>query len=63
MELDLKRLTKDLTALVGKENAFTDRPTAMAYAKDTMPWDVEEHHVPYAVVRPANSREVSAVLS
>ena len=62
MELDLKRLANDLAALVGKENAFTDRPTAMAYAKDTMPWDVEPHHVPYAVVRPADSREVSAVL-
>ena len=62
MEYDLKRLGRDLAALVGEENAFTDRPTAMAYAKDTMPWDVEAHHVPYAVVRPANSREVSAVL-
>jgi len=62
MEPDLKRLGKDLAALVGKENAFTDRPTAMAYAKDTMPWDVEPHHVPFAVVRPVNSREVAAVL-
>jgi glycolate oxidase len=62
MEVDLKQLAKDLAALVGKENAFTDRPTAMAYAKDTMPWDVEPHHVPYAVVRPADSREVAAVL-
>jgi glycolate oxidase len=62
MQYDLKRLGRDLADLVGKENAFTDRPTAMAYAKDTMPWDVEAHHVPYAVVRPADSREVSAVL-
>lgn len=62
MQQDLKRLAKDLAALVGKENAFTDRPTAVAYAKDTMPWDVEAHHVPYAVVRPADSREVAEVL-
>jgi glycolate oxidase len=62
MELDLKRLGKDLAALVGEDNAFTDRPTAIAYAKDTMPWDVEAHHVPFAVVRPGNTREVAAVL-
>ena len=62
MEHDLKRLAKDLAALVGKENTFTDRPTALAYAKDTMPWDVEAHHVPYAVVRPADALDVSAVL-
>jgi len=46
MDMDLKKLTKDLAKLVGKENAFTDRPTALAYAKDTMPWDVEEHNMP-----------------
>ena len=62
MNIDLSKLTKDLAKLVGKENAFTDRPTALAYAKDTMPWDVEAHNMPYAVVRPADSRDVSAVL-
>ncbi len=62
MNMDLKKLTKDLAKLVGKENAFTDRPTALAYAKDTMPWDVEAHNMPHAVVRPADSRDVSAVL-
>lgn len=62
MEKDLKQLAKDLAALVGKENAFTDRPTAVAYAKDTMPWDVEAHHMPHAVVRPADAQQVSAIL-
>ena len=62
MDIDLKKLCKDLVKMVGKENAFTDRPTALAYAKDTMPWDVEEHHMPHAVVRPANSREVSQII-
>jgi len=62
MNLGLKQLTRDLANLVGKENAHTDRPTALAYAKDTMPWDVEAHNIPYAVVRPADSRQVSAVL-
>ena len=55
MDMDLKKLTKDLAKLVGKENAFTDKPTALTYAKDTMPWDVEARNMPYAVVRPAGS--------
>lgn len=62
MDIDLKKLTRDLAGLVGADHAFTDRPTAVAYAKDTMPWDVEQHNIPYAVVRPADSRQVSAVL-
>lgn len=62
MNMDLKKLAGDLAGIVGKEHAFTDRPTALAYAKDTMPWDVEAHNMPYAVVRPADSREVSGVL-
>ena len=60
--MDLKKLTKDLAGLIGKEHAFSDRPTALAYAKDTMPWDVEAHHMPFAVVRPGNTEEVAAVL-
>ena len=63
MKVDLKKLTKDLARIVGKEYAFTDRPTALAYAKDTMPWDVEGHHMPHAVVRPADTREVSGILA
>lgn len=62
MNVDLKKLTKDLAQIVGKEHAFTDRPTSLAYAKDTMPWDVESHHMPYAVVRPVNSGEISRIL-
>ena len=62
MDMDLKKLAKDLAKLVGKENAFTDKPTALTYAKDTMPWDVEARNMPYAVVRPAGSHDVSAVL-
>lgn len=63
MDIDLKQLTKDLSKMVGEQNVFSDRPTALAYAKDTMPWDVEPHHMPYAVARPADSREVGAILA
>lgn len=63
MDIDLKQLNKDLKKIVGEENAFSDRPTALAYAKDTMPWEVESHHMPYAVARPADTTEVSGVLA
>ena len=49
MDINLKKLTKDLGKIVGKENAFTDRPTALAYAQDAMPWDVKKHNMPYAL--------------
>lgn len=61
-DLDLKKLIKNLSKIVGTENIFSDRPTAMVYAKDTMPWDVETHNIPHAVVRPSNSQEVSEIL-
>jgi glycolate oxidase len=62
MEVDRGKLGKELAKIVGKEHVFTDRPTSVVYAKDTMPWDVEEENIPYAVVRPANSQEVSGIL-
>jgi glycolate oxidase len=62
MTLDQKQLKKALAALIGEENTFADGPTLMAYAKDTMPWDVEPQNIPLAVVRPGNSLDVSCVL-
>jgi len=62
MAVDAKKLKKDLAKIVGKEHVFTDRPTSLAYAKDTMPWDVEERNMPHAVVRPVNSNEISLIL-
>jgi glycolate oxidase len=62
MEVKKAKLGKDLAKIVGKEHVFIDRPTSVVYAKDTMPWDVEENNIPYAVVRPANSQEVSGIL-
>ncbi|HBF43369.1 MAG TPA: hypothetical protein DDW42_07010, partial [Desulfobacteraceae bacterium] len=62
MDISIKKLKKDLAKIVGKENSFTDKPTSVAYAKDTMPWDVEEHNMPYAVARPGNSLEISRIL-
>jgi glycolate oxidase len=62
MEVNRGKLGKELAKIVGKEHVFTDRPTSVVYAKDTMPWDVEEKNIPYAVVRPGNAQEISKLL-
>ena len=62
MEVNRGKLGKELAKIVGKEHVFTDRPTSVVYAKDTMPWDVEEKNIPYAVVRPENAQEISKLL-
>jgi glycolate oxidase len=62
MDVNIPKLAKDLAKIVGKDHVFTDKPTSVVYAKDTMPWDVEGKNIPYAVVRPCNSQEVSKLL-
>ena len=62
MDVNVPKLTKDLGKIVGKDYVRTDKPTSVVYAKDVMPWDLEEKNIPYAVVRPSNSQEVSKIL-
>jgi len=62
MDVNVSKLTKDLGKIVGKDHVHTDKPTSVVYAKDVMPWDLEEKNIPYAVVRPSNSQEVSKIL-
>jgi glycolate oxidase len=62
MDVNVSKLTKDLGKIVGKDHVHTDKPTSVVYAKDPMPWDLEEKNIPYAVVRPSNSQEVSKLL-
>jgi len=62
MDVNVSKLTKDLGKIVGKDHVRTDKPTSVVYAKDVMPWDLEEKNIPYAVVRPLNSQEVSKIL-
>ncbi|MCG8567674.1 MAG: FAD-binding oxidoreductase [Desulfobacterales bacterium] len=63
MQLDQKKICARLGELIGREHTFGDGPTTMAYAKDTMPWDVEEQNLPLAVVRPGDSKDVSKILA
>jgi len=62
MDVNVSKLTKDLGKIVGKDYVRADKPTSVVYAKDVMPWDLEEKNIPYAVVRPSNSQEVSKIL-
>ncbi|MEW5913492.1 MAG: FAD-binding oxidoreductase [Thermodesulfobacteriota bacterium] len=62
MTVRRKKLQQDLAQIVGEANAFTDAPTNVVYAKDTMPYDLEDRNIPYAVVRPADSEEIGEVL-
>jgi glycolate oxidase len=62
MDVNVSKLAKDLSKIVGKDHVHIDKPTSVVYAKDPMPWDLEEKNIPYAVVRPVNSQEVSKIL-
>jgi len=62
MRINSKGLAKDLGRIVGQEYVFNDAPTNLVYAKDVMPYDLEEHNLPYAVVRPGDSGQVAEVL-
>jgi glycolate oxidase len=63
MKITIKQLHKDLADYVGQQNVLSDKPSTLVYARDVMPYEVEAHHMPYAVVRPANSNEISDVLT
>ena len=57
-----KGLAKDLGRMVGRDYVFDDTTTNLVYAKDVMPYDLEEQNLPYAVVRPGDSGQVAEVL-
>lgn len=63
MQIDMKNLSRDLATIVGIDNVHTDRPTAVVYAKDVMPYELEDHNIPYAVVRPGSSDEVAGIMT
>jgi len=62
MALSGKRIKKDLARFLGEKNVFDDKPTTLVYAKDVMPYELEERNIPYAVARPADALQVSQVL-
>lgn len=62
MVFSLEALFEDLKGIVGKENVSISIYDRISYALDPMPYDLIDDEIPYAVVKPANAREVSEIL-
>ncbi len=62
MAVSVDKLAKDMVKVVGEEHVFTDKATRMVFATGPVPFDIEEHNIPYAVVRPSNAEGVSQIL-
>jgi hypothetical protein len=58
-EVNINKLISDLRAIVGAPYVSDDIYECVSYAKDPMPWDIEEKNIPYAVVRPGSAKEIS----
>ena len=63
MALSGKKIKKDLSRFLGDKYVFDDKPTNLVYAKDVMPYDLEERNIPYAVARPADAAQIGQVLT
>ena len=61
--MNVKKLVSDLKGFVGTSFVSDDIYERVSYAKDPMPWDVEEKNIPYAVVRPGSTQEISKVMA
>ena len=58
-KLDTKKLVTDLKKIVGESYVSDDIYDRVSYARDPMPYDIEEKNIPYVVVRPGiRSRDI-----
>ncbi|WDN87550.1 glycolate oxidase [Desulfosarcina sp. BuS5] len=62
MTVKIDKLTKDMVSIVGKEHAISDLASRIVFAQDPQNFDLEEHNIPYVVVRPSKTEEVSQIL-
>lgn len=62
-KMNVKKLVLDLKGIVGESYVSDDLYERVSYAKDPMPWDVEEKNIPYAVVRPGSTQEISKLMT
>jgi FAD/FMN-containing dehydrogenase len=61
--LDIKNLVLDLKKIVGEPYVSDDIYDRVSYARDPMPYDIEDKNIPYAVVRPGTTEEVSKLMA
>jgi glycolate oxidase len=62
-KLDTKKLVMDLKKIVGESYVSDDIYDRVSYARDPMPYDIEEKNIPYVVVRPGSTQEISKVMA
>lgn len=62
-KVDVKRLVLDLKKIVGESYVSDDIYDRVSYARDPMPYDIEDKNIPYAVVRPGTTEEVSKLMA
>jgi glycolate oxidase len=60
--VDVKKLVLDLKEIVGESYVSDDIYDRVSYARDPMPYDIEDKNIPYAVVRPGTTEEVSKLM-
>ncbi|MGA2464862.1 MAG: FAD-binding oxidoreductase [Thermodesulfobacteriota bacterium] len=61
--LSVGKLLSDLKGIVGEAYISGDIHERVSYAKDPMPYDLEEKNIPYAVVRPGSTQEISKLMA
>lgn len=61
--VNVSKLVSDLRPIVGASYVSDDIYECVSYAKDPMPYDIEEKNIPYAVVRPGSTKEISKLMA
>lgn len=61
--MNIARLVSDLKGMVGEAYVSDDIYDRVSYARDPMPYDIEDQNIPYAVVRPGSIKEVSKLMA
>jgi glycolate oxidase len=60
--MNIKKLVLDLKGILGESFVSDDIYERVTYAKDPMPYDIEDKNIPYVVVRPGSAQEISQVM-
>ena len=61
--LSVGKLVSDLRGMVGEAYVSDDIHVRVSYAKDPMPYDLEEKNIPHAVIRPGSTQEISKLMT
>ena len=61
--MNIARLVSDMKGIVGEAYVSDDIYDRVTYARDPMPYDIEDKNSPYAVVRPGSTGEVSKLMA